>query len=107
MWPKSKSSLNTHLISVHSKFKFNCVNTFPDNGRKPPFSAILWSKEGQNLANVTKKQIDYEQSPNMCTHQVWIGLREYISLDNGQNLPFSVILWPPKGHNLANMTQNE
>ena len=38
-------------------FELDCVDTFPNNGSKPPFSAILWPLEGQNLANVVKKQI--------------------------------------------------
>ena len=55
-------------------------STFSDNGRKPPFSIILWPSESQNLANVAQKQINSEQSPNKCTHQVSIGLREYFFL---------------------------
>ena len=51
--------------------------TFWDNGRKPTISAILWPLEGQNLANVSKKQIDSEHSPNKCTEQVYIGLHKY------------------------------
>ena len=54
-------------------------DTFSDDGRKPPFSVILWSQEGRNLANVAKKQINSEHSHNKCTHQVWSGLREYFS----------------------------
>ena len=50
---------------------------FPDNGRKPPLSVILWPLEGRNLANVTQKWIYSEHSPNKCTHKVWIGLCEY------------------------------
>ena len=43
-------------------------DTFSDDGRKPPFSVILWSQEGRNLANVAKKQINSEHSHNKCTH---------------------------------------
>ena len=53
------------------------MNTFPDNGRKPPFLVILWPLDDQNLANVTKKQINSEHSPNKCTHCVSIELCEY------------------------------
>ena len=52
-------------------------DTFSDNGRKPPFLVILWSQGGRNLANVAKKQINYEHSHNKYTPQVWIGLCEY------------------------------
>ena len=67
----------THLISVHTKFELDCMNTFPDNSQKPQFSAILWPLEGHNLANMAKKQINSEHSPNKCTQQVWTGLRKY------------------------------
>ena len=50
-------------------------DTFPDIGQKPPFSVILWRLEGQSWAKVVQKQINSENSPNKCTHQVWIGLR--------------------------------
>ena len=50
--PKSKSILNTHPLSVHTKFEMDCVNTFSDNSQKPTFSVILWPPEGQNLAIV-------------------------------------------------------
>ena len=42
----------------------------------------------------------------MCKHQVWIGLHEYFS-DNGRNSPFSAILWPPQGQNLANLAKKQ
>ena len=69
-WPKSKSILNTHPISVPTKFELDCVNTFSDNGWKPPFSVILWPLEGQNLANMAQKRINSEHSPNKGTYQV-------------------------------------
>ena len=39
-WATSESILNTHPISVPTKFELDCVNTFLDNGRKPPFPVI-------------------------------------------------------------------
>ena len=30
-WPKSKSILNIHPISVHTNFELDCVNTFSNN----------------------------------------------------------------------------
>ena len=42
---------STHTMSVHTKFELDCVNNFSDNGWKPSISVILWSPEGQNLAN--------------------------------------------------------
>ena len=41
------------------------MNTFSDNGRKPPFPVILSPLEGQNLANVAQKQIISEHSSNI------------------------------------------
>ena len=55
-----------------TKFELDCMNTFSDSGRKPQFSVILWPPEGHNLANVVQKWINSAQSPNKCTHQVWI-----------------------------------
>ena len=40
-WPKSTSILNTHLVSVNTKFELDNVNTFSDNGWKPPLWAIF------------------------------------------------------------------
>ena len=62
-WPKCKSILNTHPISVHTKFEFDCMNTFSDNGRKPSFSVILGPLEGQNLANMAQKRITVTSEP--------------------------------------------
>ena len=89
-WPKSYSILNTHLISVHTKFELNCMNTFSNNGQKPQFSVILWPQEGQNLANMAKK---------------WKFELDLVNtyLNNGQKPPFSVIVWPLEGQKLANM----
>ena len=53
-WPKSETILNTHPISVHTKFDMDCMHNISDNGRKPHFSVILWQLQGQNLANVDK-----------------------------------------------------
>ena len=50
-------------------------DTFSDIGQKPPFSVILWQLEGQSWAKVVQKQINSENLPNKCTHQVCIGLR--------------------------------
>ena len=72
--------------SVNNMFEIDRVIVIPlygtisDNGQKPQFSVILWPLEGQNLANVAKKQINSEHSPNKCTHQVWIGLCEFYFL---------------------------
>ena len=55
----------------------DCMNIFLDNGQKPPYSVILWTLEGQSLANVAQKWINSEHSLNECTHQVWFGLHEY------------------------------
>ena len=57
----------SHPKSVQTKFELDCMNTFSDDGRKPPISVILWSLEGHNLANVAKKQINCEDSPNKWT----------------------------------------
>ena len=62
------------IISVHTKFELAHMNTFSDNGRKPPFSVILCPLEGQNMANVAQKWTNSEHSPNKCTPQAWIGL---------------------------------
>ena len=35
MWAKSESILNTHPVSMHTKFELEWVNTFSDNVRKP------------------------------------------------------------------------
>ena len=97
--PKFGQHAPKRINSEHSshKFELDCVNTFSDNGQKPPFSFILWSLEGQisdngrkppysvilwplegqNLANVAQKRISSENSPNKRTQQVWIGLCEY------------------------------
>ena len=80
------------------------MNTFSDNGRKPSFSDILWPIEGPNLANMAKKAINSEHSPNKCKHEVWIGLREYFS-DNGRN-PLKVIFWSLDGRNWVNIAQH-
>ena len=64
-------------------------DTFSIDGRKPPFSVILWSQEGRNLANVAKKHINSEHSRNKCTHQVWSGLREYFSWWRSETTIFS------------------
>ena len=57
-------------LTVHTTFELDCVDTFPDNLQKPSLSVIFWPKEGQNLANMGKKLINSEQSPNKCTHLV-------------------------------------
>ena len=75
--PKNEWILNIHLISVHTKFELDCMNAFSDNGRKAPFSVILWPLEDQNLTNVAQKQMNSEHSPNKCTHEIFTGLREY------------------------------
>ena len=77
MSPKRESVVNTHPISVHTEFEFDCMKPFSDNGQKPPFSLILWPLEGQNLANVAQQQINSEHTLDKCAHQVWIGLCEY------------------------------
>ena len=77
MPPISELILNTYPISVHIKFELDCLNTFSDNGHKPPFSVILWPLEGQNLAYVARKQINSEHSPNKCTQQISVWLCEY------------------------------
>ena len=66
-------------MSAHTKFELDCIHTFSNNGRKPPFLVILRPIEGQNLANVLKKQLIPGNSPNKCTHLVWIVLREKFS----------------------------
>ena len=57
---KSKSILNTHIISVHTMFEWDCVKIFSDNGRKPTLSVILWPLEGQNLSKVAQSWINSE-----------------------------------------------
>ena len=42
--------------------KLDCMNTFSDNGWKPPFSVIFWPLEGQNVATMAQKQISSEHS---------------------------------------------
>ena len=75
--------VKTSLTSVNNMFEIDWViiilhnGTFSDNGRKPPFSVILWPLEGQNLANVGQKWINSEHSPNKCTPQIWIGVYKY------------------------------
>ena len=54
-WPKSESILNTHTISVHTKFELDCVDNFLDNGWKPSIAVILSPQEGQNLVNKAQK----------------------------------------------------
>ena len=76
-WPKSESILNTHPISLQIKSELDCVNTVSHNGWKPPFLVILSPLEGQNLANVVQRGINFEHSPNKFRHQIWIGLHEY------------------------------
>ena len=64
MLTKSELILKSDPISVDTKFELDYMTTFSDNGRKPPFSVILWSLEGQNLAKVAEKWINSEQSPH-------------------------------------------
>ena len=40
-FPKSETFLNTHPTCAHHKFELDCVNTFSDNGWKPPFWHIF------------------------------------------------------------------
>ena len=42
---KSEHSPNKYT----HKFELDCINTFSDNGRKPPFPVILWPPEGQKF----------------------------------------------------------
>ena len=51
-------------------FELDCMNTFSDDGQKPPFSAILRPLEGQNLAKMAPKRINSEHLPSKCTQQV-------------------------------------
>ena len=81
-------------------FELDCMNTFSDNGLKPPFSVILWPIEGQNLANVAKNHIKSEHSPDKYTHQFEVDCMTTLS-DNGRQPPFSVVLWPLDCQNLA------
>ena len=57
LWPKSESMVDTHPISMHTKFELDCVNTFSDNGRKPQFSVILWPLGGENRTKIAQKRI--------------------------------------------------
>ena len=71
---KGESFLNINPKSVDTKFELHCMNNFLCNGRKPPFSVIFWPLEGNNLVNVSLKQISPEHFSSKCTHQVWIEL---------------------------------
>ena len=68
--------METNLAVLNTMFEIDRViiiphnGTFSDDGRKPPFSVILWPLEGQNLANVAQKRIKSEYSPIKCT-QKW------------------------------------
>ena len=44
---KSKSSPKDYSISIHMKFEYDSMVSFPDNGRKPPSSIVLWTLEDQ------------------------------------------------------------
>ena len=63
MWPKSESILNTHPIIVHTKFESDCVNTFSDICRTPPFSVIFWPPEGQHWPTWAKSESNLNTHP--------------------------------------------
>ena len=90
------------------KLKNGGRNTFSNNGQKPPFSVILWPPEGRNLANVAKKLINSEHSPNKCTPNLnWIG--EYIQIMVGKHHfdPLYVIFWPLEGQSGPMLPKSE
>ena len=65
------------VFTLQQYFELDCVNTFLDNGRKPPCSVILWPLEGHNLAKVTQKKSILNTHP-ISVHQVWNGLFGYV-----------------------------
>ena len=110
MWSKSKSILNAHPKSIHTKFELDCVNTVSDNGRKPPFSPNFQSF----LANRGPKLGQRGHKSELVLNTYPIGVYTKFELDcmndfsdNRQKPPFSVIsFWPLEGQNLANVAQN-
>ena len=82
MQQKMEQFLKTHKISVSTKFERDCMNTFSDDGQKPPFTPnfiiLFWPRDGHDLAIMAPKQTSFEHSPNKCRHQVWIVLCEYL-----------------------------
>ena len=92
--------------NVHTKVELDCVDTFPENGRKPPFSVILWPLEGQNLGNMAKSK------SFLNTHPISVHTKFGMDCvntfpDNGPKPPISVILWPLGGQNLGNMAKSK
>ena len=86
-WLPTENCTIPPQTDIGKSFELDCFvffSNFSDNtwsettifshGRKPPFSEIMWPLVGKNVA---QKLINYEHSLNKCTHQVWIGLREY------------------------------
>ena len=87
-------------------FQLDCVNTFSDNDRKPPFSVILWPLEGQNLANMAKNKSILNTHPISVNAKLELDCMNTFS-DNGRKPPFSVILWPLEGKNVANVASQQ
>ena len=70
LWPLEGQNLaneaQKRINSEPTKFELDFMNTFSDNGQKPPFSVILWLQVGQNLANVAQQ--NSEHSPQKCIY---------------------------------------
>ena len=94
---KANFFLNTHPISVHTKFELDCVNTFWDNDQKPPFSVIFCPLECQ--WPISKSLLD--------THPIIVHTKfelDYVNTfwDNDWKPPF----WPIFSNFLATRGQN-
>ena len=100
-------ALLTHCYALQTHFSTaRGVNTFPDNGLKPPFSVLLWPLEGQNLANIAKNASILNTRPISIHTKFELDCMNAFS-NNGRKPPFSVILWPLDGLNLANVAKQQ
>ena len=98
--------MKTHIISAHTKFELDCVNTSLDNAWKPQLSVILWPLEGQNLANVIQSE-SILNTRQISVHTKFELDCVYTFSDNGRKPPLSVILWPLEHQNLANVAKKQ
>ena len=72
MWPQNKPILHIYTINVHTKFDLECVDTFIlGNGRKSPFSDILWQLEGKNSATSSKSESIQNTHPIRVHARKW------------------------------------
>ena len=84
MWAKMESILNTHPVSVHTKLELDWIYTIQ-------IMVGNHHQEGQNLANIAKKQINANQhSATSVEHKFELDCVNTFS-DNGWKPPFSVI----------------